>query len=157
MINSTDSTDELAKLRERLVNAYRKLPPLDKKILQLLSVIYEPVSRTKLLACLNEMKVLDSDKKSLVMQTLKPPCDRLSALNLLVQEKNQGSECHPLVIEIVTRDAVKTGQFEPIVKAIEKALPIDLSLAGRTSLFHQRTPTDPRSQDWHLSQRCGFY
>ena len=135
MINSTDSTDELFKLRERLVNAYRKLPPLDKKILQLLSVIYEPVSRTKLLACLNEMKVLDSDKKTLVMQTLKPPCDRLSALNLMVQEKNQGAECHPLVIEIVTRDAVQTGQLEPIVKAIEKALPITPRWPGGPRYF----------------------
>ena len=135
MPDSLESTEEVVELRDKLANAYRKLPPLEQKILQLTSVIYEPVSRTKLLACLNSMKVLDADKKTLVMQTLKGPCDRLSALNLLVSERSQGVECHPLLTEIVTRDAVKNWQFAAIVEAVEKCLPIGDRWQGGPRFF----------------------
>lgn len=108
----------------QLANAYLKLPLLEQKIVQLFSVIYEPVSRTSFMDCFNHMGARDGNYKPFVTKTLKTYIDALLAANLLVQESGQGPKCNPLVVEIATRDAVQSGCFEMLVKAVEEKLPI---------------------------------
>ncbi|WP_414588611.1 hypothetical protein [Scytonema sp. PCC 10023] len=54
-----DSLADTARLRELLVNDYRKLPALKQKIVQLFSVIHEPLNRTSFMACLNQIGIKD--------------------------------------------------------------------------------------------------
>jgi superfamily II DNA or RNA helicase len=120
----TDSRPDPIELRERLIENYQSLSVSEQKIVQLFSVIYEPVSRTAFLSCLNHTGTLDKREKLFVSSTLKVYLDRLLATQLLTQQSGQGPQCNPLLVEIATRDAVKTGQFETFVNAIERFLPV---------------------------------
>jgi superfamily II DNA or RNA helicase len=120
----TDSYADAVKLRTQLVENYRKLPPLEQKIVQLFSVIYEPVSRAAFAICWNQIEVENKNSKHFTNPTLKPYIDRLLDTGALVQERGQGPQCHPLLTEIATRDAMQVGQFETLAKVVQERLPV---------------------------------
>jgi len=123
MITMTDSEADTP-IQTQLAKDYCQLPPLDQKIVQLFSVIYEPINRTSFMGCLNQIGALDENNKPFVNKTLSRHIDGLLAAGLLVQSSGQGPQCHPLLIEIATRDAVRTGRFEILAAAVEEKLPI---------------------------------
>jgi SNF2 family DNA or RNA helicase len=110
------------KLQAQLAQAYRQLPPLEEKIVQLFSVIYEPINRTAFLDCFNYIGARDKNYKSFVNATLKPYIDGLLTAGLLIQEQGQGPQCHPLLVEIATRSAVKANCFEVMAKTVHDKL-----------------------------------
>ncbi|MCG9892230.1 MAG: DEAD/DEAH box helicase [Thermosynechococcaceae cyanobacterium MS004] len=114
-------------LRAELTEKYQKLQPLEQKIIQLFSVIYEPISRTNFVDCFNVLGIRDKNKNAFTAATLKPYIDKLINQSLLLQERTQGPQCHPLFVEIATRDALKTGTFEALVKAVETKHPVTQS------------------------------
>ena len=119
-----DSPAETAQLRSQLTATYRTLPPLEQTIVQLFSVIYEPTSRNAFLDCFNRVGSRNKRNKPFVQQTLKPHIDDLLESGLLIQEKGQGPQCHPLMAEIATRDAVASGRFENFATVVQERLPI---------------------------------
>lgn len=112
------------KLQVQLTEAYRQLPPIETKIVQLFSVFYEPINRTTFLECLNYLGVRNENNRPFISSTLKPYIDGLLAQSLLVQEQGQGTKCHPLLVEIATRSAVKSGDFEAMAKTVQEKVPI---------------------------------
>ena len=50
------SETELSKLRQQYVQIYQQLPATEKEIVQLFSVIYEPVNRSSFLRCINAIR-----------------------------------------------------------------------------------------------------
>ncbi|WP_088243537.1 DEAD/DEAH box helicase [Calothrix rhizosoleniae] len=128
-----DSQADTAKLRSQLIQEYHQLPPLEEKIIQLFSVIYEPIDRTSFLKCLNDIGARDKNYKPFISSTLKPHMDDLLAAGLLVQEPRQGAQCNPLLVETATRSAVKSGCFAAMAKTVQDKLPI--SSRYRTSSF----------------------
>lgn len=121
---SIDPPTQADRQREKLAAIYRALPLLEREIVQLFSVAYQPVSRTTFMSCCGPAGITDQDSKALVNKTLKPHLDQLLATGLLVQESGQGPRCHPLLTEIATRDAVRTGRFAAMVEAVETKIPI---------------------------------
>ena len=117
-----DSEANTPKLQTQLAQAYRQLPPLSEKIVQLFSVIYEPINRTSFRDCWNYIGAREHNYKPFVNATLKPYIDGLLAAGLLVQEHGQGPQCHPLLVEIATRKALEAGAFEIMVKAVQDKL-----------------------------------
>lgn len=115
---------DAADQRAKLAAIYHALPPLEQEIVQLFSVVYEPVSRTTFVSCLSPAGIRDKGGKSFVNKTLKPFLDRLLAENILVQESGQGPRCHPLLSEIASRDAVRSGRFSDMAEAVETRIPI---------------------------------
>jgi SNF2 family DNA or RNA helicase len=120
----TDLDTNTIKLGNQLVDKYRSLSSLEQALVQLFSVIYEPISRASFLLCLNQVKVFDQDGQPFSQQNIKPQIDRLLARGLLVQEGGQGSRCHPLLTEIATRDAVRVGRFEAFAQAVQEKIPV---------------------------------
>ncbi|MGV0023893.1 DEAD/DEAH box helicase [Phormidesmis priestleyi] len=120
----TDSQVDPIELHKRLIENYQSLSAPERSIVQLLSVIYEPVSRTVFLNCLNHTGTRDARDKAFVGSTLKVYLDRLLEAQLIIQQGGQGPQCNPLLVEVATRDAVKMGQFETFVNAIERFLPV---------------------------------
>jgi SNF2 family DNA or RNA helicase/tetratricopeptide (TPR) repeat protein len=119
-----DSDANTEKLRNQLAEAYRKLPPFEQKMVQLFAVIYEPVARTSFLDCLNQVNRRDKNARSLIPKTLKPYLDEFLEAGLLLQERGQGIQCHPLLTEIATRDALRAGYFEMMIEVVDENLPI---------------------------------
>jgi hypothetical protein len=126
-----------AKLRMQYLANYHKLPSLERRMLQLFSVIYEPVSRATFVECFNQAAFKDEKKKPvyLTAATLKPYIERLLALNLLTQERGKSPQCQPLLTEIVTRDAVEAGFFEKLVKAVHTVMPVPERWQGGGRIF----------------------
>lgn len=122
-------------LRQQLVEEYNKLSALQQAIVQLFSVIYEPVSRGVFVTCLNQAGVQDKTGKPFTNLTIKPYIDRLIRVGVLLQDRGQGACCHPLLMEIATRDAVRVGQFETFAKVMQDCLPIPPRWKGGAKFF----------------------
>jgi superfamily II DNA or RNA helicase len=116
------------------VEAYRQLSELDQILVQLFSVIYEPVNRVTALSCVNQAELL-KDNKHFTIATLKLHIDRLIELGILTQEQGQGPQCHPLLVEIASRDAVKAGRFDTLAQAVEQGAPIASRWKGGPRAF----------------------
>jgi superfamily II DNA or RNA helicase len=121
----TDSFSNGAKLRTQLAKDYRQLPALEKKMIQMFSVIYEPINRVSFLECFHHAGLRNENGRPLVNSTLKSYIEGLLKAGLLVQSVGQGPRCHPLLVEIATRDAIKAGLFEAMAKAVEEKLGVD--------------------------------
>ncbi|WP_017298935.1 DEAD/DEAH box helicase [Nodosilinea nodulosa] len=114
----------VADLRANLVQSYQKLGEQERELVQLYSIIYAPVGKVKLLDCLN-LYLADAKKPKIAgPHLLNPLITRLNGKRLLVTHSTYGPQCHPLLVEIATRDAIHQGRFEPMVKAVQTKLPI---------------------------------
>ena len=110
-------------LRDNLLKKYHHLPEDEREILQLCSIIYAPVGKVKLLDCLNLYRA-GIKKKKADLQTLNTAIARLTGQRLMTAPTNHGPQCHPLLIEIATRDTLSQGTFEPMLHAVQAILPI---------------------------------
>jgi superfamily II DNA or RNA helicase len=110
--------------RQKLIEIYHELQPIERKLVQLLSIIYEPISRTALTTCFNQSGERDPNGKVFTTSTIRPYIERLLELGLLAQSSSQGVQCQILLAEIATRDAVQSGQFESMASIIEKKFPV---------------------------------
>ncbi|MBW4629025.1 MAG: hypothetical protein KME49_26840 [Brasilonema octagenarum HA4186-MV1] len=131
----TDSLADIPQQQTQLAQVYRQLPSLDQKIVQLFSVIYEPINRTSFMNCLNQTGTLDENNKPFVSKTLNRHIDKLISADLLIQESGQVLQCHPLLTEIATRDAVKAGRFEILAIAVEEKLPIRIWISRQNRVY----------------------
>lgn len=118
------SSTSVQQVRTQLFNLYQKLPPLEQWMVQLFSVIYEPISRALFINCWNTLKEPDRQGKHFTTPSIKPYIDRLIGLGVLVQYSGSGPQCNPLIAEMVTRDAVKAKRFERLVEAVQKGFPV---------------------------------
>jgi Helicase conserved C-terminal domain len=121
---------DIPQFRAQLNREFHQLPPLEEKIIQLLSVFYEPISRTLLLESLNFIGARDSNYKSFVSSTLRPYIEGLLAKNLIVQSSINALQCHPLLVETVTRSAVKAQCFTAMAEAVRQKQPVRTSSSG---------------------------
>ncbi|NJO41547.1 MAG: DEAD/DEAH box helicase [Cyanobacteria bacterium RU_5_0] len=120
MTQSPDSEQ----VRHLLVKVYRGLPFLEQVMVQLFSVIYEPISRALFINCWNQLGEPDRGGKHFTSPSIKPYIDRLIHVGVLIQPTGSGPQCHPLLAEVATRDAVQAKRFERLVQAVEKGFPI---------------------------------
>ncbi len=123
-----------AALRADLLQSYEKLPEQDRELVQLYAIIYIPIGKVKLIDCFSRYlenaskgsasKESASKKLPLDLKRLNPLLARLNGQRMLVTHSNYGPQCHPLLVEIATRDAVRQGTFEPMAKAVQTQLPV---------------------------------
>jgi superfamily II DNA or RNA helicase len=100
----------------RLIDAYRRYPQAEQAILQVLSIVYQPITQTSLQRILNRLDWRTPDGAPLSGIAGKPLWERLLADGLITQTKNR-LQCHRDVVEVLTRETVAAGLFEPVAKA----------------------------------------
>ncbi|MGK7915155.1 MAG: DEAD/DEAH box helicase [Prochloraceae cyanobacterium] len=120
----TTSELEPVALGHQLRQIYHQLPTQKRQIIQLFSVIYEPINRTAFLACLNQTGAKQANGKPFNNRTLKNHLEALLKENLLIQGRGQVIQCHHLIAEIATRDAIQAGVWTQMVEVVEDNLPI---------------------------------
>jgi superfamily II DNA or RNA helicase len=136
--------------RTQLVERYRQLSTAEQKMLQLFSVIYEPINRTIFASCFNRTGTLDEKGKVFGTPAFKIAIDKLLKQELLVQSGGNGPSCNPLIVEIATRDAIRTGEFETLLAAIEAVIPVKRTW--------EKGPRSFSSQDQFIREvRIGIY
>ncbi|MBD1912395.1 MULTISPECIES: DEAD/DEAH box helicase [unclassified Leptolyngbya] len=115
---------EIEAIREQLVKQYRALSPLDQCIVQLFSIAYEPMRRSVFTTCFQNTGIRDSKGKPVNKNLLLERLNQLLAAELLIDDKDQDPRCHPLLIEVATRDALKAKRFDALANAVQDNLPI---------------------------------
>ncbi|MGD1904782.1 MAG: DEAD/DEAH box helicase [Leptolyngbyaceae cyanobacterium] len=107
--------------QQNLIKSYEGLTAVQRSLVQVFAMLYEPVSRANALKCWNTAIPpfkKHQDFKPLNASNASSTITKLINQEVLIQNRGEGVQCpHPL-IDIVVRDAVITGSFEPIAKAI---------------------------------------
>ncbi|EAZ88692.1 DEAD/DEAH box helicase [Crocosphaera chwakensis] len=117
-------SQSLSQERQQLINLYHQETAFHQPIIQLLSIIYEPMTRTPLRACVQAMEIQDKEGKFYHTKTLKASLDHLLKNNLLIENDEKKLVVNPLIIEIVTRETLIENTFEPLASIIEQKIPI---------------------------------
>ncbi|WP_017295787.1 DEAD/DEAH box helicase [Geminocystis herdmanii] len=120
MLNSYINPSEI---RQQLTKTYQQLPSTQKKMVQLFSIIYAPISRSSFVLCLRSLEIRDDRNAYFTLTTLQPYYDKFTKLNLITQGQiDKSPQCNPLLAEIATRDAIKEGWFNDVVKTLKTQL-----------------------------------
>ncbi|MFD2113548.1 DEAD/DEAH box helicase [Thiorhodococcus fuscus] len=100
------------------IEALHALTLDERRILQVLSVVYEPINQTTLQAILRRLAWRGQEGQFLSVQVAKPLRERLLDAGVLDRAR-QGLICAPSLVEILTRETVREGTFEKIRAAGE--------------------------------------
>ena len=149
------------KQREKARERYEALDATSRAVVQMASIIYEPVPRATLLSCLDTIGVKNTEPmattttaksrsradnaRSFTASTFN---DILTPLfkNTLLETSMMGVTCGDAVVEIATRDAIKCGQFKEMVEVVRHYMPVKKRV---------RRYTGPRNQlHDRLARRC---
>ncbi|MEM9980622.1 MAG: hypothetical protein AAF808_23590 [Cyanobacteria bacterium P01_D01_bin.2] len=107
-----DGDIDFEELRSQLFDAYQHQSPLHKSIVQLFSISYGPTSITNAVAALNYIGITTRTGKKLTPGNLKPQITNLIEDQLLIYGSGHLPQCHPLIVEIITRHTVDRGPGE---------------------------------------------
>jgi superfamily II DNA or RNA helicase len=104
------SKDNTAASRTQRFERYQNLPESDQRVLELLSLIYHPISRSALADCANAANIPNAMGKRWTTALLKLPVTEWEAIGL-VNQSSAGVQCDPLVVELITRELAKSDRF----------------------------------------------
>jgi len=93
------------------------------RILQLLSVIYEPVTASNFLRCINELGIENKSGNQFTASTLSTLMKKLVQKKDVI-EKRKKYLCHPNLVESFTEDAFSDGVFESMAEVTQEVLPL---------------------------------
>ncbi len=129
----TEEADiDLEEVRSQLFDTYQQQSSLRKSIVQLLSVFYGPTSIAHIATALNYIGLTTKAGKPFTPSNLKPHISALIESQLLSYGAGHLPQCHPLIVEMVTRNAVELDIFESMAQGVR-------------SLFHPRRPSGGRA------------
>ena len=129
MVQSTNlpeiSQDVLDRLREltpvpnptrrKQLEKYQSLPPTERELLQLLSIIYTQVARSVLIQCMAKAGIQVGNTKTSTIPVLDYLLKRLVADGLISDTKTY-VRCFPGIAEVLTREAIGAGRFEAMAE-----------------------------------------
>ncbi len=104
--------DQKSQIREKLVAVYRRLSPLDQALVQLCSVVYEPIDGAALLKCFRRTGLTFPEGNLATATEFESCINRLRARKLLTKSL----QCHETIVEVCSRDALDliiAAQSEP--------------------------------------------
>jgi len=107
-------------LRQSLIAAYEDCPPVEQAVLQLMSVIYDGVSKTSLAEYIRDSDVEIFKTKGFLPGGLTLAVKRLTDKKLVAKGDYHQLRCHFLLLEEITRRALRDGHFEAMAKAVQK-------------------------------------
>jgi hypothetical protein len=108
----------------------------ERRVLQVLSVVYEAVNQTTLQSILDRLGWRTEKGQPLATLVTKSLRERLFGQRILLKQ-GQGLVCAPELTEILTRETVREGTFERIVAAAE-------SIVTAKSRYHWETVSERR-------------
>ncbi|MEY2977068.1 MAG: hypothetical protein RLZZ435_1207 [Cyanobacteriota bacterium] len=116
-------------MSQSLYQKYQELNSVDRFIVQILSALYNPTHRPVIYKCFNAARQLGKLHPCTQTQ-IEDRIRKLLNLGLLVIESGGRLGCEDTLMEVVIRDAVKTGNFPAMVEGIQTTL-LPLETRGR--------------------------
>jgi superfamily II DNA or RNA helicase len=99
--------------------AYQTLSSFERSLLHLASIIYEAVNRITFANCLRRAGITGPNGEWLTSATLSPFLKKLQDLELL----DSDCRCPDELVELVSRDAVATGNYRDMAEAVQGEIP----------------------------------
>lgn len=147
---ASDSLTQQQALRQ----AYLELSDVQRSLVQVFALLYEPTSRAKAFSCWNAVFPVHqglSSTKSLNSAQFSTHISQLIRRGILAQERGQGPHCPDPLIDTVVRDAVKVGTFEPIATEIHRQFAV-------TKRYVTHGPRSfPQERTWLRDLRIAIY
>ena len=107
-----------------LTKNYNKLSHFEKKVLQLCSIIYEPIGRSTVLKCCLQCHLKDEENNTILTpQKLALLVEDFLASGLLIGNKKKFS-CAVEMVEQLTTEASENDYFQNFIKAVQKHIPL---------------------------------
>ncbi|MEM7794047.1 MAG: DEAD/DEAH box helicase [Cyanobacteria bacterium P01_C01_bin.118] len=131
-VDDEDNYIDFEELRSQLFDTYQQQPPLLKGMVQLLSIFYGPTTIANIVTALNQIGLTTKTGKKITSANIKAQINRLIEDQLLIHGGGHLPQCNPLIVEMVSRNAVRLGTFEPMAQAV-------------TVIFHPRHTYGTRS------------
>jgi superfamily II DNA or RNA helicase len=147
---AADSSPKSSTVRQR----YAQLNPVQRSIVQVIALLYEPVSRSKACRCWNAARQklpLDSPVPSLQAPHFSTQINALLNQGVLAQPGGYGLSCPPELIDIAVRDAIAMQTFEPLVSSIQAQCPLKMRSQGDGIRVFQT------EQEWLRELRFALY
>jgi SNF2 family DNA or RNA helicase/tetratricopeptide (TPR) repeat protein len=114
MIIESNSTEDAAAF-----GAYQTLSPFEKSLVQLASIVYEPVNRITFANCLRRAKISGPKGEWLTSATLAPHIVKLQDLGLL----DKDCRCPEEIIELASREAAAADEYKSMAAAVQGEIP----------------------------------
>ncbi|MGW8287718.1 MAG: hypothetical protein ACWGOD_05700, partial [Desulfobulbales bacterium] len=102
-----------------LPSTYQTLSSFEQSLLHLASIIYEPVNRITYANCVHRAGITGPKGEWFTVATLGPFIQKLQDLELL----DKDCRCPDNLVELFTRDAVDSGDFEQLAEAVQSEIP----------------------------------
>lgn len=113
-----DELIDFDELRSQLFDVYQQQSPFRKSIVQLLAVFYAPATISNLVTALNQIGITTKTGKKITPSNLRPQITALIEDQIVIHGAGHLPQCHPLIVEMVTRNAVRLNIFEPMLQAV---------------------------------------
>ncbi len=145
-----------SKRKQTLPETFYSLTDSQKSIVQVFALLYEPTNRTLAHQCWLDgtckdiaiesaaqadgvflEKYFSERLKLLGAKPFSQTVTQLVKKGVLMQQQTQGPRCHPDLLEIACREAVRTDKFEPLAQAIEAVLPVPKYFRSDTRNFRR--------------------
>ena len=110
MIIESNKPDEAG-----LPAAYQALSPFEKSLVQLTSIIYEPVNRIVFANCLRRARITGPKGEWLTSAALSPYILKLQDIELLDKDCRVPEE----LIELASREAVSAGSYRRLAEDVQ--------------------------------------
>ncbi|GFO54631.1 SWF/SNF family helicase [Geomonas sp. Red276] len=120
---------------KKLLEAFARCTPLQRSVVQLLSIVYAPVPKTTLLNILRHPILRTQGEKALNGVTLSELLDHLKRLKL-VRSSHDGFRCDPSLMHHATLSAQADQTFEPMATTAQREIPMVSEWGG----YYYRTP-----------------
>lgn len=128
-----DDEIDFSELRSQLFKTYQQQASLGTAIVQLLSIFYGPTTITNLVTVLNALGITTKTGKTITPANIKPQVTRLLEDQLLIYGGGHLPQCHPLIVEMVTRHAATLGTFDSMLQAVMNTFHPRRSQTGRAN------------------------
>ncbi|TGU72640.1 DEAD/DEAH box helicase [Geomonas terrae] len=109
--------------QQKLLDAFAACTPEQRSLLQLLSVVYAPVSKHVLLNLVKRLQLPSPTGQSYTGAVLSETLENLKATGL-VQGSDRGVHCRPLIAHAATLSAHTEGRFEAMANTVQSEFPI---------------------------------
>ncbi len=129
----TDDEIDFGELRSQLFKTYQQQASLGTAIVQLLSIFYGPTTITNLVTVLNALGITTKTGKKITPANVKPQVHQLLEDQLLIYGGGHLPQCHPLIVEMVTRHAATLDSFEAMLQAVIHTFHPRRSQTGRAN------------------------
>ena len=123
---------------ERLFSRFQSLPPGEQSALEILSVVYQPVSRTRALQFVSQAGIVGPSGTRFSSPEWMTVVHRLVREDLLVEEGKQIA-CNPDIIEAVTRAAGHGGRLSRWVDVANELMPERRYRSNRLYLYYYKS------------------